>query len=140
SATPGTAVVAAGCLDVAAAVTSDAIAAWPVVDLRFGNRCDRPVPVDLRASDAYGHTRDGAVVRLVPYDPRAELRALPLEARSSGGDQLQYRDPRDLGVVGGEVVDLCLDLAGLGGPASGTPIVRCFPRNDAAVAMTEVAP
>ena len=138
----GTAVVEAGCLDVAATVTDDAVAAWPVVDLQFGNRCDRPVPVDLRAIAASGHTRTGAVVNLVPYDPMAELRPLPLEARSRGRELLQYRDRRDLGVVGADVVDLCLELGALGGAAAQ---VRCFPRllvdtAGPAVAQAEVTP
>lgn len=125
NAPPGVAVVETGCLDVAAAIATDPIVAWPVVDLHFGNRCDRPVPVDLRAIGAFGRTRAGAIVPLVPYDPQAELRALPLEARSQGSEQLQYRDRRDLGPVGDDVIDVCVELGGLGGSA---PQVRCFPR------------
>lgn len=142
SASPGTAVVETGCLDVAASLTDDAVAAWPVVDLQFGNRCDRPVPVDLRAIAAFGHARDGALVHLVAYDPLAELRSLPLEARSRGGELLQYRDRRDLAVVGPDVIDVCLELGALGGAA---PQVRCFRRPvlEAAapvVAQAEVTP
>ena len=138
----GTHVVETGCLDVAARVTDDAVAAWPVVDLQFGNRCDRPVPVDLRAIAAFGHTRGGVVVNLVAHDPLAELRSLPLEARSRGGELLQYRDRRDLAVVGPDVIDVCLELGALGGAA---PQVRCFPRPlfaamAPAVAQAEVVP
>lgn len=129
SAPSGVVVVASGCLDVAAAVSDDAVAAWPVIDVQFGNRCDRPVPVDLRTIGVFGHTRTGRAVALVPYDPRGELAALPLEARTAGRERLQYRDRRDLGVVGDDVVDVCLDLAGLGGPPSvAAPPARCWSR------------
>ena len=129
SAPAGAIVVESGCLDVAAAVSDDAVAAWPVIDVQFGNRCDRSVAVDLRAIGGFGHTRTGTTVALVPYDPRAELAPLPLEARSAGGERLQYRDRRDLGLVGDDLVDVCLDLAGLGGPPSSPlPPARCFAR------------
>lgn len=142
SAAAGSAVVVAGCLDVAARVIDDAVAAWPVVELRFGNRCDRPVPVDLRAIGGFGHTRGDLLVSLVAYDPNRELRPLLLEARTQGEEQLQYRDRRDLGVVGPDLVDLCLDLAALGGQGlvagPGAPPVSCFERSPVEPAMAQV--
>lgn len=135
TATSNTAVAEVGCLDLAAEVTTDVVAAWPVVDLRFGNRCARPVPVDLGAIAAFGRTAAGTTVRLVPFDPERALRSLPLEARTQGGERLQYRDGRDLGEVGADVIDLCLDLATIGG-GSPAPIIRCWPRP---VAVAEVA-
>ena len=128
AAPPGAVVVASGCLDVAAAISDDAVAAWPVIDVQFGNRCDRSVAVDLRAIGGFGHTRTGTTVALVPYDPQRELTALPLEARTAGSERLQYRDRRDLGIVGDDIVDVCLDLAGLGGTRSAPAPARCFAR------------
>lgn len=140
-ATPTTAVVNLGCLDVAADSAPDPVAAWPVLDLRFGNRCDRPVPVDLRRLSVVGQTAGGQQVALVPYDPGQVLRALPLEARTWGTERLHYRDRRDLAPVAADVIAVCVDLAGLDEVVgSRAPLVRCWSRPAMAVASAEATP
>lgn len=98
------------CLDLGVASDPDPIVAGPVVAYQFGNRCDRAVEVDLAAVRATGRTADGREVALVAYDPYRTLRALRLEARSSGRERLEYRKADDLGT---DLVSVCLALDGI---------------------------
>jgi hypothetical protein len=94
-----------GCLDISVERRTD-VGDWPVLDYTFGNRCDRPAPVDLAWTQVIGRTADGAEVALVPYDPKAEIRVLKIDGRSSGSEALTYPTDVSLGQV-------CVDVASL---------------------------
>ncbi|MDX2089234.1 MAG: hypothetical protein SFX73_15365 [Kofleriaceae bacterium] len=94
-----------GCLDIAVERKLDH-GEWPVLDYSFGNRCDRPAPVDLAWTQVIGRTSEGAEIALTPYDPNAEIRVLSIDGRMSGKEALTY--PSD--VVLGQV---CVDVASI---------------------------
>ena len=70
-----------GCVDLAIARRDHV--AGPVLAYDFGNRCDAPVTIDLRAIAVVAKTARGDAP-MVPYDPGNEIRALPLDGRSAG--------------------------------------------------------
>lgn len=109
-----------GCLDVGVGVTTDAMAEGPVLAYGFGNRCDRAAVVDLGAVVVTGRTLDGEEVALTPYDPAGELRALRIDARRTGREQIEYG-----GAVA--VAMICADLGAVDG-AGGPPQVVCMSR------------
>ena len=74
-----------GCVDVDVSRRADH-PGGPVLAYEFGNGCDHAVSVDLAAIPVVA--RDGD---LQPYDPDRELRALPLDGRSTGGEAIEYR-------------------------------------------------
>lgn len=101
--------VTEGCLDLAVHRRPDRVigpAVGPVLAFAFGNRCDRPAVVDLATVAVLGRTRDGGEVALRPYDPRAELAALWLDGRSTGGEAIAYPTAR-------AISEICVDTASL---------------------------
>src|SRR5690242_722449 len=68
-----------GCLDVAVDRRAD-LPIGPVIGYQFANRCDHPVTIDLGSVAVVGRGAEGDVA-LWPYDPRAELRPVALDAR-----------------------------------------------------------
>jgi hypothetical protein len=103
-----------GCLDVAVASHYDSAATGPIASLTFGNYCDGPVVIDIHAIRATGHFEDGTTVLMVPFDPAAELRPKPLEARRAGREFIEYQ-AADAGL---EPARLCLDVSQLDRDAS----------------------
>jgi hypothetical protein len=101
--------VALSCLDVAVALTDDARATSPVVRYSFGNRCTHDTTVDLSAVPAYGIEASGAHVAMRAYDPRHELRPLPIDGWWRGSENIMYT------TAGGEPAPLavCVDVAAL---------------------------
>lgn len=99
--------VTVGCLDVAVARRLDH-EAGAVLQYRFGNRCNRPVQVDLRSAAVIGRFADGKEVALAPYDPRFEMRPLRLDGRLSGGEAIAYPTPQP-------VTQICVDAATIAG-------------------------
>jgi hypothetical protein len=100
----------AGCLDLAVDVKRDAVATGPVVQYQFGNRCDRAATVDLASVRVTGRTASGEEVQMVAYDPYGEIRALPLDARASGRERIEYRTARDFG---GDVIAVCVGIGSI---------------------------
>lgn len=94
-----------GCLDLAIARRSDLPDA-AVLDYQFGNRCDAAVPVDFAAVAVTARTRDGAEVRLAPYDPEHQIAAQRLDGRLEGREVIAYP-------IAVEVVQICIDTASL---------------------------
>ncbi|MBA3819377.1 MAG: hypothetical protein H0X17_10835 [Deltaproteobacteria bacterium] len=98
-----------GCLDVSverrANLESKAVLAY-----QFGNRCDRPVSIDLGRATVIGRTIDGTEVKLAPYDPALEIEALRLDARLVGGEALAYPSAQPLAQV-------CVDVSTIAGDA-----------------------
>jgi hypothetical protein len=94
-----------GCLDVAIDRRAD-YDGHAVVDYRFGNRCIRPVDVDLARVAVVGKLAGGTEVALAPYDPRLEIRAVRLDGRLAGGEAIAYPTPEP-------VARICVDAASL---------------------------
>jgi hypothetical protein len=94
-----------GCLDLAIARRDDLPEA-AVIDYQFGNRCTTAVPVDFSTVAVVARTRDGAEVRLAPYDPQHEITAQRLDGRLEGREVIAYP-------VTDEVVQVCVDTASL---------------------------
>ncbi len=96
----------AGCLDVSVTSRKDARAS-AVLHYQFGNRCTRPVVVDLRAVAVVGRTVDGEEITLAPEDLDGEIRPLELDARLAGQEALAYQ-------AGTPLSQVCVDLASIG--------------------------
>jgi hypothetical protein len=108
--------VALTCLDVAVAMTDDNRATSPVVRYSFGNRCTHETTVDLGAVPAYGLATNGEHVAMHAYDPRHELRPLPIDGWWRGSESIMYT------TVNGEPPPLavCVDVGAIEGPATQT--------------------
>lgn len=105
----------AGCLDLAVDVARDAVATGPVVQYSFGNRCDRAATIDLGNVRVTGRTASGEEVAMVAYDPYNDIEPLPLDARASGRERIEYRTSRDFS---GDVIAVCVAIGAIGGEAS----------------------
>lgn len=77
-----------------------------VISYAFGNRCDEPVIVDLAAARVYGHTADGAAVKLFAFDPFKEIRLMRLDGRAVGREAIEYPTNQAL-------ADVCIDAASI---------------------------
>lgn len=113
----------AGCLDLAVAVTREAIAPGPVVNYQFGNRCDRAQTIDLQRVTVTGRTSNGEEVAMVPYDPYGEMVPLPLDARAAGRERIEYRLASDFS--SGDVVSVCVAIGALAAEGTSQLAVTC---------------
>ena len=95
--------VTVGCLDLAIARRPD-MQSMAVLEFAFGNRCDKPEPVDLAYAKVIGRTADGTERRLIPYDPHSQLMSLRLDGRTSGREALAYAAEQP-------IVQICIDAA-----------------------------
>lgn len=93
------------CLDLAVALVHSGSAAGPVIQYSFGNRCRRSVTVDIGAARVSARDASGARVVLRPYDPRAEIRPLPIDALMSGREQILYQSATRLSAI-----SICVDV------------------------------
>jgi hypothetical protein len=82
--------VQVGCLDVAVTLTDDQTATWPVVQYTFGNRCTHDAIVDLGAVRAIGRSTDHPDRELHAFDPRHELRPLPIDGWWYASERIEY--------------------------------------------------
>lgn len=100
--------IALPCLDLAAALVHGTPAPGPVIQYSFGNRCRHSVAVDLGAVRVTARRATGEVVALRPYDPRHEIRALPLDGLLSGREQISYVAPQPM-----RVISICVDASAM---------------------------
>lgn len=128
----------AGCLDLAVAVTREAVAPGPVVNYQFGNRCDRAQTIDLQRVTVTGRTPAGEEVAMVPYDPYGEMVPLPLDARSAGRERIEYRTARDF--ASGDVVSVCVAIGALAEEGAAQLAVTCHQLAPTTTSVAEVAP
>lgn len=107
------------CLDLSVALVHSAPAAGPVIQYSFGNRCRRAVTVDLAAARVTARAASGEVVTLRPYDPRREIRALPLDGLLSGREQISYVAPQMTSAI-----SICIDATSVdsSGPVRLAPV------------------
>jgi hypothetical protein len=124
----------AGCLDLAVAVARDPVATGPVVQYQFGNRCDRAATIDLGRVAVTGRTANGEEVAMVAYDPYAEIKPLPLDARTAGRERIEYRTARDFS---GDVVSVCVRIGALAEPGTAHLEMTC---HQLAPQVAEVTP
>lgn len=79
-----------GCLDISVERRREGVDGHTVLAYEFGNRCDRPAVVDLAKAGVVGRTTYGRDVKLVAFDPRAEIRATRLDGRAVGSEAIAY--------------------------------------------------
>mgnify|MGYP001568164607 CR=1 FL=1 len=120
--------VALPCLDLAVALIHIPSATGRVIQYSFGNRCHSAISVDLTAARVIARDPSGTEVALHPYDPRGELRPLPLDGLRSGREQIAYLGPAPVSVG-----SICVDLAGVDRSSKAAPDRVCV-----AAAGTEV--
>ena len=123
--------VTAGCLDIAVDRRPDYQENTAVVEYQFGNRCDKPVMIDLGRVPVLGRTASGEERTLTPYDPKMEIRALKLDGRQAGGEAIAYPTTEPM-------VQICVDAAAI----SETKQSRwmCFGTNTPPAIAQEVTP
>ncbi|HEU4616264.1 MAG TPA: hypothetical protein VFS15_29400 [Kofleriaceae bacterium] len=97
--------VSVGCLDLAID-REHRSSARDVITYAFGNRCDEPAIVDLAAARVHAVARDGTVLRIMPFDPRHEIRAMRLDIGATGQEAIAYPSDRQLSM-------LCVDAASI---------------------------
>jgi len=95
-----------GCLDIAIERRDRSTVGEAVLAYSFGNRCDKPVIVDLASATVIGRRTDGGSLVLHPYDPRREIEPRWLDGRAVGRETLAY----DAGVT---LVDICVDAGSI---------------------------
>ena len=111
--------VAMPCLDLAVALVHSPSATGPVIEYSFGNRCRNMVTVDLEAARVTARDAAGNQIALHPYDPRREIRPLPLDGLMSGREQIFY-----LGRAPMSAIAICVDVGSIdrSAPATTTPV------------------
>lgn len=109
------------CLDLAVALVHSPSATGPVIQYSFGNRCRRSVTVDIGAARVTARDASGTQVDLRPYDPRAEIRPLPLEGLMSGREQILYRSGAPMSAI-----SICIDVAAIDASARATTPPICL--------------
>lgn len=103
------------CLDLAVALVRSAPAPGPVIQYSFGNRCRRSITVDLSGARVTARDVSGVEVPLRPFDPRGEIRPMPLDGLMSGREQVFYLGPAPMSAI-----SICVDVADVdrSGPAT----------------------
>lgn len=80
-----------------------------VVRYAFGNRCGKPVVVDLAAARVYGRaTNSDEQVALRALDPWHEIRGLRLDSYAVGHEAIEYESDR-------AIDRMCVDAASIAG-------------------------
>ncbi|MFT5357166.1 MAG: hypothetical protein ACI9KE_004398, partial [Polyangiales bacterium] len=80
------------CIDLHVASVPFRARSWVVVRYGFGNPCQRGAVIDLSAAQVRA-THGDENVRLLAFDPRAELGPGELDGRSSGEERIAYEIP-----------------------------------------------
>src|SRR5258706_10043140 len=111
--------VSVGCIDLAVERRPDLPGGGTVLGYEFGNRCDHAATVDLATVAIVGRTFDGRELKLAPWDPGHEVRALLLDGRATGTEALAYKTTEP-------VAEVCVDAASLAHDANAQWL--CFAR------------
>jgi len=94
-----------GCLDVAVARRVD-YESNAVLQYQLGNRCNRPVEVNLGRIAVIARFADGSEEVLAPYDPSFEIRPVRLTGRLTGQEAIAYPIPR-------RALQICAELSAI---------------------------
>src|SRR5207248_1121678 len=97
------------CLDTDVQVTRDEQVTGPVLDYRFGNRCDHDVTVDIPAVHVAARDADGHRLQLAAFDPRREIHADQLPALMWGRERIAY----DGDFAERDLVEVCVEIGAL---------------------------
>ena len=95
-----------GCVEVGVSAMHDSAAGGPVIAYGFGNRCPRAVTLDLKSVRAVGRDAEGHEVALATFDPRDEIRPLPLDGLYSGHENIEYDAPEG----SPPIANVCVDI------------------------------
>jgi len=117
------------CLDLAVTPTEDNRAPGRIVAYYFGNRCHHDVDVDLASVRVIGRFDDGDRP-LTAYDPKHELRALPIAALWQGDERIAY-----VAADGRVPATICAEVGHIDRAGPNTDHWMCF-----ALAVTDGAP
>lgn len=98
-----------GCLDIAVDRREDHDQS-AVLSYKFGNRCEHPQVVDLGGLNVVGRDAAGAEYALRPFDPKAQIRPMPVDAGLIGGEAIAYVADANVGV---ELVQICVDAGSI---------------------------
>lgn len=123
---PWATVVRLGCLDLGVHLARhpSVPGRFTVVQYELGNRCNRPLRIDLGAVRVRARYPDGVEVPMERHDPRREVRPATLELRSRAFEALAYSPAHPPGV---EAPVVCLTLDGVIETAAATPgLERCL--------------
>lgn len=123
---PWATVVRLGCLDLGVHLARHPSVprSFTVVQYELGNRCDRPLRIDLAAVRVRARYPDGVEVALERHDPHREVRPATLELRSRAFEALAYSPSAPHSV---EAPVVCLTLGGVVEAEAATPgLVRCL--------------
>lgn len=104
--------VALPCLDLTVSLVDSAPGAGRVIQYSFGNRCEKSITVNLAAARVTARTTSGKVTDLRPFDPRREIKPLPLDGMLSGREQILYLGPQDVAAA-----SICVDVSLVDGSA-----------------------
>lgn len=115
-----------GCLDVRLQPRGEGEVgrAWVAIDYELGNRCRRPIDVDLRAVAVWGEAGRG-MSPMDLYDPREEVVVATLDGETYASEALAY-EPGDGAQE--EIQRVCVDVTRLHGGARGDVPPVCFHR------------
>jgi hypothetical protein len=109
-----------GCIDVSVERRPDLTSGGAVLAYEFGNRCDRPAPIDFTQAKVLARTYDGEDLTLEPWDPEYQIVPLAIDGRSAGAEAIAYLSDKRL-------AEVCVDVAGLTHQAPATWL--CFASN-----------
>jgi hypothetical protein len=98
-----------GCLDIAIERRDDHDKS-AVLSYRFGNRCDHAQIVDFANARVIGRDEAGGEHVMRPFDPRGEIKAMPLDARLVGKEAIAYVAADE---IGADLVQVCVDAASI---------------------------
>ena len=101
--------VTVGCIDLAIARTLDPAVYDPILAYSFGNHCHRPATVDLASVRVRAtYTGGGIDYEVHAYDPKQEIRPLPIDGLAAGREKIEYLagDPAS-------ITQLCADVGGI---------------------------
>jgi hypothetical protein len=114
--------IALACLDLAVQVGRDETVTGPVVAYALGNRCDHDVEVDLGSARVVARDAVGRDLQLSAFDPRHEIRALPLPALFTGEAHIEYNGDFAEKLL----VQICIDIGGIDRSEPFVPHWECF--------------
>jgi hypothetical protein len=123
-----------GCLDFAVDRRGD-YEESAVFEYSFGNRCNQPVTLDLASLAVWATAESGEQFQLYPYDPKSEVRALPIEGRLFGHEVIAYPLPQP-------ATRVCINVATISPPHEEPAQWMCFDKKkptDAEPVLAEAA-
>lgn len=94
-----------GCLDLAVSRRDDYDKS-AVLAYKFGNRCEYPQIINLGGARVIGRDVAGGEHALRPFDPKYQIRPLPVDARLVGSETIAYIADDHPGI---ELVQVCVD-------------------------------